>query len=322
MSLITDILNGVTNSHPTTSQAANGIATDFVTPGIVGAKTSTAGVSPATGAFALNAQGTPDTTAAITAGIAYVKGTPTSQSSQVFRVNLTANQNVTFSANASGSTKYDWVYIKLDPTNLNAPNVAGDNAATIVTSRSTNITTDDGTPPTYGLVIAKVTLANGWTTITNGNITDARAYAVTSPQYVPCKFRAKPSGTESLASATWTTVINASKSYDTGNNFASGIFTAPVNGFYQFNANMRTTGAGGIYIGVGVRLSKNGSTVLVSNDCFDNNTSFDYMGASCADTIQLVAGDTVVMQAWVAVTGGTGGVDPSSSFSGFLVSVV
>lgn len=70
------------------------------------------------------------------------------------------------------------MYIKLDPTNLNTPNTAGDNAATLVTSRSSSASSDDGTPPTYGYNIAVVTVANGFTTITNGNIADKRAQVI------------------------------------------------------------------------------------------------------------------------------------------------
>lgn len=130
-----------------------------------------------TGGFSTNAQGTPDATVAVGTGVVYLSATPTSQSSQKFRVKNTASANVTISANSSGSTKYDWVYVKLDPTNLNAPNLAGDNAATLVVSRSTSSTVDDGTPPTYGYNIAVVTVANGFTTITNANIRDTRIQA-------------------------------------------------------------------------------------------------------------------------------------------------
>lgn len=42
-------------------------------------------------------------------------------------------------------------------------------------SRSSSASTDDGTPPTYGYPIAVVTVANGFTTITNANIRDVRS---------------------------------------------------------------------------------------------------------------------------------------------------
>lgn len=174
MSLITSILRGGTNSHQTTSEEANAVYTDFVSEGVVGSLGNTSGVAPATGGFAVNAQGTPDMTVAVTSGVAYVTGTPSSQNSQTFRVINTASANVTISANSSGSTKYDWVYIALNATNLNNPNSAGDNVATLTTSRSSSAASDDGTPPTYGFPLAVVTVANGASSITNGNIRDVR----------------------------------------------------------------------------------------------------------------------------------------------------
>ena len=178
MALLTSIMTGGVNNHPTTSEEANAWSTDFISEGIVGSYTNTSGVAPATGAFAVNAQGTPDMTVAVSTGVAYVTGTPTSQNSQTFRIKNTASSNVTISANSSGSTKYDWVYIKLDAAKLNGPNVAGDDAATLVTSRSTSQSSDDGTPPTYGYPIAVVTVSNGATSITNGNIRDLRANCI------------------------------------------------------------------------------------------------------------------------------------------------
>lgn len=178
MAIVVSKLTAGSNVHLTTSEEANGVYTDFVGQGVVGAVGNTSGVAPSTGGFSVNAQGTPDATIAVAAGVAYVTGTPTSQNSQTFRVKNSASANTTISANASGSTKYDWVYITLSATNLNTPNTAGDNVATITVSRSSSASADDGTPPTYGYNIAVVTVANGFTTITNGNIADKRAQVI------------------------------------------------------------------------------------------------------------------------------------------------
>lgn len=177
MSIVVSLLTAGTNNHLETSENANAVATDFVNQGVIGAITNTSGVAPSTGAFAVNAQGTPDMTVAVTAGVAYVTGTPNSQNSQTLRVRMSANQNVTISANASGSTKFDWVYIQLDATKMATPGVNADDVGALVTSRSSNSTTDDGTPPTYGYLIAVVTVANGASSITNGNIADKRGTA-------------------------------------------------------------------------------------------------------------------------------------------------
>lgn len=180
MSITTGILTGGANAHQTTSEEANAWATDFISEGIVGSVGSTNGIAPTTGSFSINAQGTPDMTVAVGSGTAYVTGTPSSQASQTFRVKNSATSNVTISANSSGSTKYDWVYIQLDATKLNTPNSAADDVATLVTSRSSSASSDDGTPPTYGYPLAVVTVANGATTITNSNIRDLRTQSTIS----------------------------------------------------------------------------------------------------------------------------------------------
>ena len=132
-------------------------------------------MAPSTGAFAVNASGTPDANINISTGVAYVTATPTSQNSQKLRVKCTVTGTLAISANASGSTKYDWIYISVSATNAANPAVGADNVATIVASRSSSASTDDGTPPTYGYAIAVVTVANGFSTITNSNIRDVRS---------------------------------------------------------------------------------------------------------------------------------------------------
>lgn len=174
----TGILTGGSNSHATTSEEVNAVATDFISEGVVGTFTNTSGVAPATGAFASNATATPDANINISTGVAYVTTTPTSQGSQALRIKCTVTGTLAIAANASGSTKYDWIYISVSATNAANPNTAADNVATIVASRSSSASTDDGTPPTYGYPIAVVTVANGFSTITNGNIRDVRTNCI------------------------------------------------------------------------------------------------------------------------------------------------
>lgn len=174
MAILTNILTGGSSNHQTTSENANQIATDFVAEGVVGAVTNTSGVAPATGALSVNAQGSPNMTVAVGTGVAYVTATPSGQASQTLRVYNNASSNVTIAANLSGSTKYDWVYLSVSAANAANPNTAGDNVATLVTSRSSSASSDDGTPPTYGYALAVVTVANAASSITNGNIADVR----------------------------------------------------------------------------------------------------------------------------------------------------
>lgn len=177
MSIYTSLLTAGTHSHEESSENANAFATDFASQGVIGVITNTSGVAPSTGAFAVNAQGTPDMTVAVSSGVAYVSATPTSQNSQRLRIRNTASANVTISANSSGSTKYDWVYLSVDATKAADPAVNADDVTTLVASRSSSSTSDNGTPPTFGVALAVVTVANGASTITNANIADVRIRA-------------------------------------------------------------------------------------------------------------------------------------------------
>lgn len=178
MPIYANFITGGVNNHTTTSEEANSLATDFVGNGVIGTTTNTSGIAPMTGGYAVNAQGTPNMTVAVSSGVAYVTATPSGQGSQKIRIYSTASENVTINANSSGSVRYDWIYIAVSAANAAAPNLAGDNVGSLVASRSTSLTSDNGTPPTFGTLIAVVTVANGATSITNGNIRDARNQSV------------------------------------------------------------------------------------------------------------------------------------------------
>jgi hypothetical protein len=176
--IISSVVTAGANNHTTVSEEANAVATDFVNAGIVGAVTNTSGVAPATGSFAVNQDASPAMTVTVSAGQAYVTGTPTGQGSQKLRARMTADYtSYTINANVSGVTKFDWIYLKLDPTNAATPSATADNVITLYTSRSSNTSTDDGAPPTYGLLLAVVTVANGASSITNALISDRRVQA-------------------------------------------------------------------------------------------------------------------------------------------------
>lgn len=270
MAITVDVLTGGVNNHETTSEAVNGIATDFITEGIVGAVGNTSGVAPTTGGYGAEAQGTPDMTVAVDAGTAYVAGTPSTQVSQTFRVKNSASANVTISANSSGSTKYDWIYIKLDATKLNGPNSAGDDVATLVASRSSSASTDDGTPPTYGYAIAVVTVANGATSITNSMIRDIRTQSAVN------------AGASSGAS-TWT---------DTG--YAFGTVTYLGNRSYTcVISNADVTG----FLSNGMRL-KMTRTVTAPTQCADlESGSSQYFNKTTPNKSTFT--DDFVVSAWV-----------------------
>lgn len=171
------VLTGGSNNHQSTATEMNYLQTDLVSAGPVGALSNTSGVAPSTGAFAVNAIGTPNMSVRVTNGVCYVTGTPTGGASQLVRVNMDTTEDVTIAANATGGTRYDWIYISLDATKLLNPAVDASDVATLVASRSTSSSTDNGTPPTYGYCLAVVTVANGAVSIVNGNISDSRVEA-------------------------------------------------------------------------------------------------------------------------------------------------
>jgi len=176
--IIASIVTGGTNNHVTVSEEANAIATDFIDQGVVDTITNTDGVAPMTGAFSVNQDATPAMSVLVGLGTAYISGIPSGQASQVIRAKMSSNyESYPISANSSGSTKYDWIYLSLDAAKAAEPGVAADDVITLVTSRSTSSSTDNGTPPTYKIPLAVVAVANGATSIVNANITDKRTQA-------------------------------------------------------------------------------------------------------------------------------------------------
>jgi hypothetical protein len=168
------VLQSGTNNYLTSAEHLNGIATDVLIRGVIGSVGSTSGVAPAVGSFAVNAQGSPNMTVAVSSGQAYVRATPTGGSAQSVRVTSDATENVTIAANSTGGTRYDFVYIKVDADKMNNPAVTGLDAVTFVTQRSTTQEVDSNGALANALLIAVVTVSNGASSISNSNIYDTR----------------------------------------------------------------------------------------------------------------------------------------------------
>jgi hypothetical protein len=168
------VIQSGTNNYLTPAEHLNGVATDFAVAGAIGTITSTSGVAPTTGSFAVNAQGSPNMTVAVSSGQAYVSATPTGGSAQKIRVTSDASENVTIAANSTGGTRYDFVYIKVDADKLNNPAVTGLDVVTLITQRSTTEGTDSNGAPSNSLLLAVVTVANGAASIANSVISDRR----------------------------------------------------------------------------------------------------------------------------------------------------
>lgn len=162
------------NGYQVPAIAFNKVATDILLPGIVGSYFNTSGVAPATGSFAVNAQGSPNMTVAVSAGTAYVSATPTGGTAQTVAVAMDASENVTIDANSTGSTRYDFVYLKVDADKMNNPASNGLDVATLTTQRSTTQDADSNGALANALLLAVVTVSNGASSIANSNITDRR----------------------------------------------------------------------------------------------------------------------------------------------------
>lgn len=173
------IVTGGNNNATVTAAEINAVATDNLVDGVVGAISLNTG-SGGSGSFAVNAQGTPGMSVRVSSGQLYCAATPSGGTSQRVRVSMDTYEDVTISANSTGSTRYDFVYAVISASALANPGANKDDVVTLTTSRSTSASTDNGTPPTYGYKLAVVTVANGASSITNSNITDYRIQ--TGPQ--------------------------------------------------------------------------------------------------------------------------------------------
>ena len=281
MSIVSSILTGGVNNHATTNEEANALSTDFVSPGVVGTVSNTSGVAPATGGYAVNATGTPDANVQISAGTAYVTATPSTQGSQTIRLKNSATITQAISANSSGSTKYDWVYLSVDATNANAPNTAGDNVGSITVSRSSSAATDDGTPPTYAILLAVVTVANGFSTITNSVIRDRRTQTTIG-------------ATSASPDTFWTTggLPAVSSVTENGNRSADITFASTV-------ASILTPG-------MRLRTSRTVAAPTYMGGAF-NGTNHYFTKVTCTSTLSTIT-DNFTIMGWVEPTSYQAGV--------------
>lgn len=132
--------------------------------------------------------------------------------------------------------------------------------------------------------------------------------------YNPYKFDVYRNSAYNTASATNTKLPYDTKQFDTSGNFdvtTNNRFTAPVGGFYQFNANMML---GATTVRLNVMFYKNGAEFVRGVD-----VATTVLGVSISALIQLAATDYVeVFYFCDGVKAVTTGI---TRFSGFLVSL-
>jgi len=110
-----------------------------------------------------------------------------------------------------------------------------------------------------------------------------------------CVFRALGTTVTTLVKDVWTTVIFNSETFDIGSNYstATGLFTAPANGYYQFNAGVMVDSivAGKRFVIALVIGSTNTTQAGIQ-------TVAGKEGASVSDVFYLTAAQTVSVKAY------------------------
>lgn len=130
------------------------------------------------------------------------------------------------------------------------------------------------------------------------------------------KFGAYSTAAQNSGNAAFAQTLFATEEYDTGNNFASSTFTAPVAAFYHFDAGVATNAGATIWI---VSLFKNGSEFKRGND-------IRYASALNAQSlvsvdVQLAASDTVDIRTFGDSARAINVSQATCYFTGHLVSL-
>lgn len=132
----------------------------------------------------------------------------------------------------------------------------------------------------------------------------------------PYKFSVYRNAAATTGAAAFAKITFDTKVFDTNGNFASGTYTAPVNGYYQFSAAMQVS-PGGVSRECALELYKNGSAIFR----FGDGTSTADMGMCGSAPVQLNAGDTVEVYAYgSAAVNLVVGAPKYTYLTGFLVS--
>jgi len=188
--------------------------------------------------------------------------------------------------------------------NADGFSLAGGTTPRTLTLTAGNVTLSSGGSNTYTMPSATDTLVGraSTDTLTNKTITSTTNSVSYATFTNPYKFSAYRNSAANIG-AGFTKIVFDTELYDTGSNFASGTFTAPVAGFYHFEWLMAATVAAGNGVSA---LYKNGTIFVWGNEYpagggssggYDiqaaANDTFDIYGATSGTTILNVGGSPI-----------------------------
>lgn len=262
------------------------LAVNFLTKGVVGS-----------GDLLVQQQGTPNMTVLVATGKVYVLN---GAGSMMYLGNLTATQNVTIAANASGNPRIDAVVVKIDT--VTTPDNTASNIATLVAVQGTPAASP--TAPSDGTIqtavgagnafyrLADVTVANGAASITTANISDKRSQAVLNAGFQSGFSAYASAGTYSIPDSTWTKLQLNTEVYDTLSEYdptTNYRFTASKTGKYLITATAIMSGlvSGKLFQ---IAIYKNGSSYKQDGKQSANN---GFTFSSIHAIVDLAANDYV-----------------------------
>lgn len=236
-----------------------------------------------------------------------------------YMVFMDAAENITLATADGSNPRIDLIvaYVDVsvvDDTNPNNPgaflidNVTGTPSGSPAVPNNAAIQAVIGASNPY-IILARVAVAAGATTITNANVTDVRSL-VQSPSSNPYKFSVRRVAAATTGNNAFAKVVWDTEDFDTNGNFATGTYTAPTDGFYQFSAYINVI-SGSVNI---ISLYKNGSEFRRGDQA--NHAA----GLGLSVELQLVAGNTIDIYAFGNAANSLDVTAGLNYFTGFRIS--
>lgn len=130
----------------------------------------------------------------------------------------------------------------------------------------------------------------------------------------PYKFSAYSTAAQNTGNVAFAKVTFLTEEFDTSGNYATDTFTAPIAGFYHFDARVGTSGTGGTFI---LSLFKNGTEFKRGTD---ERIATQALSGIISVTVQLAASDTIDIRSYGNAAIAIDVTQPTCYFTGFLVS--